>query len=128
MHYHTNAALTITQRAAIQHLHRQGVSSSELARRFQVHRRTIQRWVNRSELTDRSSAPHTHGKRVVSDCYRQAVLSLREAHPGYGPLRIAHELRDRFPSANSTTVWRILHAEGLSQRAPKKNEDAERCQ
>jgi transposase len=122
MQYHANAALTLSQRKTIQHLHREGVSVTELARRFGVHRRTIERWIERSDLADRSSAPHTHGKRIVSDAYRQAVLDLRRAHPTYGPLRIAHELRERFVTANTATIWRILHAAGLSQRAPKKSD------
>lgn len=37
------AALTGVQRACVQHLHRDGMSQSALARRFGVQRRTIQR-------------------------------------------------------------------------------------
>lgn len=120
MQYHANAALTVTQRTLVHDLAAQGVSQAELARRFGVHRRTIQRWVARSKPTDRSSAPRQHGRLVVTEDYRAAVLAERTAHPRHGPQRIADDLRARFPTANRATVWRILHAAGLSRRAPKK--------
>lgn len=120
MPYHANATLTVTQRRLVRELAAQGVSQADLARRFGVHRRTIQRWAARSEPTDRSSAPRQHGRLVVTEAYRTAVLAERTAHPTHGPQRIAHDLRARFPTANRTTVWRILHAAGLSRRAPKK--------
>lgn len=44
MRYHGNAALTLTQRRLVGTLAAQGISHSELARRFGVHRRTIGRW------------------------------------------------------------------------------------
>ena len=122
MHYHAKAALTAKQRRVVQELAEQGRSHSELARRFGVHRSTIQRWAARSDATDRSSAPHQHGRQVVTETYRQAVLAERSAHPHYGPQRIADQLRSRFPSANRTTVWRILHAAGVSKRQGKKTE------
>ena len=120
--YHANAALTATQRAQVRRLYRDGASQSALARRFGVHRRTIQRWIDRTDTADRSCAPKQRGRQVVSDAYRQAVVTLRQAHPTYGPKRIAHELRERFPTANVATVWRILNAAGLSKRAPKKTD------
>ena len=120
MHYHANAALTVTQRALVRDLAAQGVSQAALARRFGVHRRTIQRWIDRAELSDRSSAPKQHGRQVVTDDYRAAVLAARTAQPRHGPQRIADDLRARFPTANRTTVWRILRSTGLSRRPPKK--------
>jgi transposase len=122
MQYHANAALTAIQRAQVRRLYRDGASQSELARRFGVHRRTIQRWIGRTDTADRSCAPKQHGRQVVSDAYREAVVALRQAYPTYGPKRIAHELRQRFPTANVATVWRILNAAGLSKRAPKKTD------
>ena len=128
MRIHANAALTQTQRRLVHELAAQGVSDSELARRFGVHRRTIARWRERAELTDRSSAPKRHGRKVVNDEYKRAVITHRTAHPNHGPKRIAHDVRERFPSANVATVWRILHAAGLSKRAPKKtNSPADQC-
>lgn len=122
MQYHAQAALTQTQRRRVQQLSRDGWSQAALARQFGVSRSTIQRWIARTDTADRSSAPRQHGHQVVTDTYRQAVLAARTAQPHHGPKRIAHALRERFPSANSATVWRILHAAGVSRRAPKKTE------
>ena len=160
MPYHAKAALTMTQRAEVRRLFQSGVSQSELARRFHVDRRTIRRWAERTELADRSSAPHQHGGRVVTEEYRAAVLAYRQANPTHGPKRIAYEvtvqtwgkppalhqaflhhmaaswarrprsqekreqlpyeLHERFPTANTATIWRVLHAAGRSTRAPQK--------
>lgn len=120
MRYHANAALTLTQRRLVRELADQGVSYSELARRFGVHRRTIDRWAKRSDIEDRTTAPHAHGRTVVDDEYQRAVVQARTDYPTRGPKRIAQDLCHRFPTANVATVWRILHAAGLSKRAPKK--------
>lgn len=120
MHYHTHAALTVTQRMLIRQLRQEGATVSSLARRFGVSRPTIRRWAGRTEPHDRSSAPQQHGGQIATPCYRDAVLAYRAQHPTHGPKRIAYALRDRFPTANSATIWRILNAAGLSKRAPKK--------
>lgn len=127
MKYHAKAALTVTQRTQVRQLSADGRTQASLARQFGVHRRTIQRWVARDEPTDRPSGPRCHkgqGGRVVTDGYREAVIAERKAHPEHGPKRIADTLRRDYPTANSATVWRILHAAGLSQRAPKKSVSA----
>jgi len=108
----------------VRQLHEDGISQAALARRFGVHRRTIQRWIGRQDTVDRSCAPKQHGRQIVTDAYRQAVVALRQSHPTYGPKRIAQELRQRFATANVATVWRILKAAGLSKRAPKKTDAA----
>lgn len=79
MQYHAKAVLTAAQRTQVRQLHQQGRSQAALARQFDVHRRTIQRWVARDEPTDRSSAPHHHGHQVVTEDYRRAVLDHRAA-------------------------------------------------
>ena len=124
MKIHANAALTVAQRQRVRELHQEGVSQAELARRYGVDRRTIARWVKRENPRDRSTAPHEHGRRVVTEAYRDAVIAERQAHPHYGPRRIAYALRERFPTANTATVWRILHAAGLSRPTPKKTDVA----
>jgi transposase len=122
MHYHKNAALSARQRANLQERYRAGETVASLARQFGVDPGTIKRWAERTDTADRSSAPHQHGRRIVTDAYREAVLSLRREHPAWGPRRLADELRDAFPTANTATIWRILHAAGLSQRAEKKTD------
>jgi transposase len=122
MHDHPKAALTSVQCARVQHLHRAGMSQSALARQFGVHRRTIQRWIARPDTADRTGGPRTHGRRVVTDVARDAVIAERQAHPRHGPKRRAQDRRPRVPTANTATVWRILHAAGLTQRPPKKRQ------
>jgi transposase len=122
MHYHKNAALTARQRASIQQAYREGATVASLARQFGVDRGTIKRWAERTDTTDRSSAPRQHGRRVVTDTYKEAVLALRRDHPSWGPRRLADELKDCYPTANTATIWRILHQAGLSQRTEKKTQ------
>ena len=43
---------------------------------------------------------------IATPCYRDAVLAYRAQHPTQGLKRIAYDLRDRFPTANSATIWR----------------------
>lgn len=50
-----------------------------------------------------------HGRVVVDDEYRAAVVQVRTQQHTYGPKRIAHDLRARFLSADGATVWRVLH-------------------
>jgi transposase len=120
MHYHPKAALTSGQRARVQHLHRAGMSQSALARQVGVHRHTIQRWIARPDTADRTGGLRTHGRRVVTDVYRDAVIAEWQAHPRHGPKRSAQDWRLRVPTANTATVWRILHAAGLTRRPPQK--------
>ena len=121
MKYHAKAALTVNQRREVQRRHREeGWSIRRLAQHYGVNRSTVWRWVKRSEVQDRSSAPHQHGRRVVTAAYREAVLAYRQAHPAQGPLRIAQVMRAQYPTSHVATVWRILHAAGLSQAGAKK--------
>lgn len=117
---HGNAGLTEAQRTEVRRLHQEeGVSQSELARRFCVHRRTIGRWVQRERSSDRSSTAH-HPHRVVTEGYRAAVLAYRQANPHHGPIRIAHTLQGVYPQAHRGTIYLILCEAGLSGRMGEK--------
>ena len=127
MGVHPNAALTIRQRQELQRLRREnGWTITRLASYFHVNRSTVFRWVQRTSAEDRSAAPTTHGRRIVTAAYQEAVLAYRHAHPTHGPQRIMYVIRDQFPTANPATIWRILHAAGLSHATPKKNANADR--
>jgi transposase len=102
------------------------MSQSALARQVGVHRRTIQRWIARPDTADRTGGLRTHGRRVVTDVYRDAVIAEWQAHPRHGPKRSAQDWRLRVPTANTATVWRILHAAGLTRCPPQKNGSAAR--
>ena len=118
MKLHANAALTVQQRRTLRQLHLEGgVSIRKLADRFRVNPTTVQRWVNRDSPLDLTTAPLHHGT-VVTPEYRAAVVEYRRAHSHHGPIRIAEELRPRFPFANRGTILRILQEENLTHPKP----------
>ncbi|WP_198424792.1 helix-turn-helix domain-containing protein, partial [Spirosoma endbachense] len=89
-----------------------------LAKQFATTRRTIAKWVKRDTTTDRSSAPQQHGRRRVTEAYRQAVIAYRQAHPTHGPVRIQAELEATHGHFAFSTVRLIVKQAALSQ-APK---------
>jgi len=119
MKIHKNAQLTVKQRKLIQQLYRDGkAKKSELARRFNVNRKTIDRWIERDSPYDRASGPR-QPRRVMTPEYRQAVIHYRQAHPDQGAVTIAFHLKADFPFANRGTVQRILQQEGLTRPVQK---------
>ena len=123
MKLHSQAALTLKQRQQVKRLHEEGLSIRKLAQRFGVNPTTIQRWTKRESPLDKNSAPLTN-QTVVTPEYRAAVISYRMEHQNHGPIRIAQELKERFPWANRGTVLSILQQEGLTR--PPKREKAQR--
>lgn len=123
MKQHGNAQLTVSQRKLIHELYHAGkAKKSELARRFNVNRKTIDRWVNRESPYDKPSGPKIP-RTVITPAYRKAVIAWRKANPDHGPITIAYHLKPRFDFANRGTVQRILQQEKLSARkaSGKKN-------
>ncbi|MGB3586440.1 MAG: helix-turn-helix domain-containing protein [Tunicatimonas sp.] len=115
MKIHKNAQLTVKQRQLIQQLYHDGqAKKSELARRFNVNRKTIDRWVRRDSPYDRTSGPK-RAIRIITTEYRQAIISHRQEHPTDGPITIAFHLKEEFPVANRGTVQRVLQQEGLTR-------------
>ena len=99
MKQHGNASLTVSQRKLIQELYHSGkAKKSELARRFNVNRKTIDRWVNRKSPFDKPSGPK-NPRKVITESYRQAVIKHRENHPEDGPITIAYHLKSKFSFA-----------------------------
>lgn len=122
MKQHGNAQLTIAQRKLVHELYHTGKSKkSELARRFNVNRKTIDRWVNRDSFEDHPSGPK-NPRTVITIEYRAAVIAHRKTHPNHGPKTIAFHLKSEFSFANRGTIQRILKQEELSkkQSAEKK--------
>jgi transposase len=115
MKQHANATLTVAQRITVKLLFdNQGLSKSELARHFGVHRRTIAKWVNRDSPLDKTS--ETRKKQMVTPNYEQAVIEYRKANPTFGAIPIALALKEKFSSANRGTVALILKAQGLTKK------------
>jgi transposase-like protein len=123
MKQHGNASLTVAQRKLIHELYHSGqAKKSELARRFNVNRKTIDRWVNRKNPHDKPSGPKTPRK-VITEVYRKAVIDHRKTHSGHGPITIAYHLKAKFSFANRGTIQRILQQEGLSKLTSTKKSD-----
>ena len=125
MKQHGNSSLTIAQRKLIQDLYHSGkAKKSELARRFNVNRKTIDRWVNRATPYDQPSGPKEHYK-VITPAYRKAVIEYRKTHPDHGPVTIAYYLKEVYGFANRGTIYRILQQEGfIKSNSWSKKSDA----
>lgn len=116
MHLHSNASLTVCQRRAAKRLFEGGGwTRAQLARKYGVSWKTVNRWVGRDSPLDRS-AP-VRAKRVVTPEYEAAVIAYRQAHPHHGPIRIALALQGEFSMAHRGTAALILKQHGLT---PKK--------
>jgi putative transposase len=96
---------------------------TELAERYQISRKTAYKWVDRYEvdpergLAERSRAPHAHGRAMGAEV-QQAIVTLRRAHPHWGPKKLraillAREAEGAWPAAS--TMGDLLRREGLSQ-------------
>src|ERR1700754_706108 len=74
----------------------------ELCREFGVSRKTGYKWVQRfldggrPNLADRASRPHSLS-RITPAEMTQRILAVREAHPTWGPKRIAEKLEREDP-------------------------------
>lgn len=123
MKLHSQAALTLKQRQKVKRLHKEGVSIRELAKRYGVNPTTIQRWIKRESPLDKSSTPLML-QTVITPEYRAAVIDYRMEHQNHGPIRIAQELKERFPWANRGTILSILQREGMTR--PPKGKKAQR--
>ena len=96
---------------------------SDLAHRYGISRKTAYKWVERYDddpahgLADRSRAPTQHGRAMAEDL-RDAVRTLRRAHPRWGPKKLRAVLRERAPRRAwpaASTIGDLLRREGLSQ-------------
>lgn len=73
---------------------------SELARRFNVSRKTLYKWVARQKsggneaLADRSRRPH-HSLNQCSNELEQRVIDLRQQHPSWGARKLRRRLLDQ---------------------------------
>ncbi|WP_247238002.1 hypothetical protein [Telluribacter sp. SYSU D00476] len=120
MKLHKNASLTLRQRRQVKDLYASGdYSQQALAERFGVHLLTIRKWLSRSELTDRSSAP-LHKARAITAAFEDAVAAYRQnpATSHHGKVRIAYELQQQHACSNPSNVYLVLKKQGLNK--PRK--------
>ena len=106
----------------------EGYSQVLLREQFGVSGHSIQRWVRAYRLRGVEGLEPKRrigGSSRVPEEVRERVVKLKQAHPEYGPRRIADVLKRFFLIPTSqATVHKTLAAEGLvkkSKRKPRKN-------
>src|SRR5262245_14662307 len=110
----------------------------ELCRRFGVSRKTAYKWIGRHrqggdrELLDRSRRP-LHSPAQCHSRVEQCVVTLRQAHPAWGPRKLRRRLEEQNRSASAaisvqvpaaSTISRILKRNGLVHDAAWKEHTA----
>jgi transposase-like protein len=91
-----------------------GASVSSVATRYGVDRRTLHRWLVRyaneglSALADRSCKPDRCPHQIAPQV-EALIVSMRRAHPGWGPRTILSKLRSRLDQPPSrSAIYRCL--------------------
>lgn len=98
-------------------------SVSSLCRHFGISRKTGHKWLGRyraegvAGLEDRSRAPQTNPRELAAEVI-EAVVSVRQRHPSWGPRKIKAWLEDqdaqaRWPAAS--TIGGVLDRAGLTR-------------
>jgi transposase InsO family protein len=101
-----------------------GANVNDVATRYGVDRRTLHRWLVRyangglGALADRSSKPD-RCPHQISPAVEARIVTLRRAHPGWGPRTILNRLRRELDDPPSrSAIYRALVRHGLIE--PKK--------
>ncbi len=120
MKLHSQAALSVKQRAEVQRLYATGnYTYAQLASQFATSKNTIAKWAKRATVIDNTSAPKQPARRVT-EAYRQAVIAYRQAHPTHGPVRIQTQLEATYGHFAFSTVRLILKQAALSEPSKPK--------
>jgi transposase InsO family protein len=106
---------------------REGANVSALCREYGISREAGHKWLRRFEaqgydgLEERSRRPRKTPLATAEDIVL-AVLSKREAHPGWGPKKLCELLRSRFgkQTPSRATIARILQRFGQVQKRRRK--------
>lgn len=125
MKLHKNATLTPKQRQRIKELYATGNSTQEsLAQLFGVNRKTIVKWINRSEVIDKSNCPASK----LPAAFMEAVQAYRQdsltSH--HGKVRIAHQLARQHRCSNPSNVYRVLKQLQLNQAKKGKDQQIQK--
>jgi len=109
-------------------------SMTELCEFYEISRKTGYKWLERyreegaAGLMDRSHAPHLHG-RATPETIAEAIISLRQSRPSWGPRKIVAKLALDQPDVDwpaASTAGEILRRAGLvcarrlKRRAPPR--------
>jgi transposase InsO family protein len=108
-----------------------GEKIAEIAARVGVSRQTIHSWIRRyqaqglASLADHSHRPSTCPHQIAPEIEAQ-ICEIRRLHPGWGPRRIAHELRRACcePMPSRSSIYRCLKRHSLIElRRRRKGRD-----
>jgi transposase InsO family protein len=112
-----------------------GMSVTEVAGRYGVHRNSVHEWMRRYEgggiaaLADRSHRPEHHPWQISAEI-EAVICELRRAHPRWGPRRLQHELGRRGvePLPSLSSIYRVLARNHLvaARSRKRKREDYRR--
>lgn len=112
---------------------RDGLTVTEVARRYSVSRQAVHRWLRRyaeaglAGLADCSSRPRTCPHQMPAHV-EERIVALREAHRHWGPRSLVHRLEREGLAASRSAVYRCLVRRGLVEprRRPRKRSDYRR--
>lgn len=108
-----------------------GWKITEVADRLGVTRQAVHKWIARYEagglaaLADRSHRPHSCSHQISPEL-EAMICELRRQHPGWGPIRMLHQLRRQGvdPLPGTSSIYRCLKRHNLIQlRRRKKRRD-----
>jgi DNA-binding XRE family transcriptional regulator len=122
MKIHKNASLTPKQRQLVKTLYATGHHTQEcLAKQFNVTRKTISKWINRSTVEDAIGTRKSIISRITPE-FEADVKSYREnlitSH--HGKVRIAFELSNKHACSNPSNVYTVLKRLQLNKPKPLK--------
>lgn len=105
-----------------------GASVTGVARRYGVDRRTVHRWLVRyanegmTGLVDRSTKPDTCPHQIAP-VVEALIVSMRRAHPGWGPRTILNQLRRTLEVPPSrSAIYRCLVRHDLIVPKPRRRQ------
>jgi transposase InsO family protein len=106
---------------------RDGLTITDVAEAFGVSRQSIYRWMRRYEeggigsLAERSHRPRSCPHQLAP-LLEARVVELRQRHPGWGPIRLVHQLgrEDATPLPSHMAVYRALLRHGLIEPKAKR--------
>ena len=111
-----------------------GAAINDVATRYGVNRKTLYRWLVRyandglGALADRSSKPDRCPHQIPAEVEAR-IVSLRRAHPGWGPRTILNKLRRELNQPPSrSAIYRALVRHGLIEprKRRRRREDYKR--
>ena len=119
--YHTNAKTNSHSREIIQQSTQTNI---ELSKRFEIDKKTVSKWRNRSTVIDKSSRPHTI-KRSLTDLEREIIRVVRRLT--WMELDdLVDSVLSAIPKANRSNVYRTLVAFEINKVPEEKKEKAKK--